>query len=104
MTQAVIIFTSCGSAGEAERIAEALVAERLAACVQMQPVTSIYRWHGAVERAAEVLLHIKTRSGLAPAVEARIRALHSYEVPEVVVVPVSTGSADYLGWIRDETD
>ena len=70
----------------------------------MQPVTSIYRWQGAVERAAEVLLHIKTRSTLAPAVEARIRALHSYEVPEVVVVPVSEGSADYLAWIKSETD
>nr|WP_246152466.1 divalent-cation tolerance protein CutA [Sphingomonas montanisoli] len=98
------MFTSCGSAGEAERLAEALVAERLAACVQMQPVTSIYRWQGAVERAAEVLLHIKTRSSLSAAVEARIRALHSYDVPEVVVVPVSAGSADYLAWIRGETD
>lgn len=101
MTGAVLILTSCGSAKEADRIATALVEEHLAACVQMLPVTSVYRWQGAVERAGEVALHIKTTESRGDAVQARIAALHSYDLPEFIVVPVLGGSTDYLGWIAE---
>ena len=99
----IVIITSCGSLEEAERIAAVLVEERLAACVQIMPATSVYRWQGAVERAPEHVVHIKTRAALADAVETRVKALHSYTLPELVVLPVAGGSADYLGWARSET-
>lgn len=99
----IVIITSCGSLEEAERIASALVEERLAACVQIMPVTSVYRWEGSVERAREHVLHIKTRASRANDVEARVKALHSYQIPELIVLSVAGGSADYLGWARAET-
>ena len=100
----IVIITSGGSAAEADRIGSALVEDRLAACVQIVPVASIYRWRGAVEHAAEHVLHIKTRAELAGGVEARVRALHSYDLPELIVLPVSGGSAEYLAWLRAETE
>ena len=77
-----------------------MVGEKLAACVQLAPIESWYRWQGAVEKAAEVRLEIKTTAALAQAVEQRIRALHSYDVPEIVTVAVTGGSADYLAWVE----
>jgi len=68
----------------------------------MLPVTSVYRWNGAVERAGEIALHIKTLRSRTEAVEKRIAALHSYDLPEFLVVPVLEGSPDYLGWIAEE--
>ncbi len=94
---------TCGSADEAEPIAEALVGRRLAACVQQTPIRSTYRWQGRVERDDEILLLIKTRRALAPAVEEAVRELHSYDVPAITAVPIVAGSHDYLGWIDDET-
>jgi periplasmic divalent cation tolerance protein len=99
----IIVVTSCGSPDEAERIAAALVGERLAACVQILPATSLYRWQGKVERAEEHVLHIKTRAALALAVERRVQALHSYELPEILVLSVAGGSAGYLAWVDAET-
>lgn len=99
----IIVVTSCGSLDEAERIATALVGERLAACVQILPATSLYRWRGKVERAEEHVLHIKTRAALAPAVEQRLQALHSHELPEILILPVTGGSAGYLAWVHAET-
>jgi len=99
----IVMITSCGSVDEADRIASALVEDRLAACVQIVPATSVYRWRGTVERAAEHVLHIKTRAEFADAVEARVRALHSYDLPELIVLPVAGGSAEYLAWVRAET-
>jgi periplasmic divalent cation tolerance protein len=99
----IVVITSCGSAEEADRIAEALVAERLAACVQILPMRSVYRWQGAIERAEEWQLQIKTRAALADRVEARIRALHGYDLPEIIALPVSAGSADYVDWVEAET-
>jgi periplasmic divalent cation tolerance protein len=101
---AVVVLSTAGSRDEAERIAAALVEERLAACVNVvAPITSIYRWRGAVERAEEVLLVVKTRRAHATRVAARIRALHSYEVPEAIVLPIDGGAADYLAWVLEET-
>jgi uncharacterized protein involved in tolerance to divalent cations len=79
------------------------VGERLAACVQLAPIRSRYVWKGAVQRDDEILLLIKTKAALFEAVRARVRALHSYETPEIVMLPVTAGDADYLAWIAAET-
>ncbi len=85
-------------------IARRIVDERLAACVQVGgPVTSTYRWQGAVETAREFLLVAKTRVDHLPELTERVRAMHPYEVPEVTAVPIVGGSGDYLDWIRSET-
>jgi periplasmic divalent cation tolerance protein len=102
MTDAVLIITSTVSRDDAERVAMVLVGEGLAACVQILPATSIYRWEGRVERAEELVLHIKTLAGRAAAVERRICEVHSYAVPEVIVLPITGGSNDYLAWIAAE--
>ena len=88
----------------AARIARALVDERLAACANLVPsVRSIYRWQGAVEDAREVLMVIKTRADRVDALAERLRALHPYDVPELVVLPLAGGLAAYLDWVRAET-
>jgi periplasmic divalent cation tolerance protein len=98
------VLSTAGSTVEAERLADALVAERLAACVNVvAPLRSIYRWRGAVERADEVLLVVKTRRALVGRVSARIAALHSYDVPEVVALPIVAGARPYLAWLAAET-
>lgn len=99
MTECVIITTSLATRDDAHRIAGALIGERLAACVQVTPIESYYRWDGQVEQASELLLTVKTTAACAPATEARIGALHSYALPELLVTPVIGGSAAYLGWI-----
>lgn len=100
MPQAVIAFCTCPDAATAARIADALVGERLAACVSALPgVQSVYRWQGAVERADEVQLLIKTVASRMPALMARIVALHPYELPEVVAVEAAAGLPAYLEWI-----
>ena len=99
----ILIISSCGSRDEAERIATALVEAALAACVQILPATSVYRWKGKVERSEEFVLHIKTRAAHADLVETRIRELHSYELPELLMMTIAGGSEDYLDWMRSET-
>ncbi len=98
-----VLILSTAPAEAAAAIAEALVAERLAACVQCVAVESRYRWRGRVKRAAEHRLEIKTQAALADAAAARLRALHPYDVPELLVLPVPGGGADYLAWIAAET-
>lgn len=100
---AILILTTAPTQEEAARIAETLVTEKLAACVQLSPIESWYRWAGKVEYAAEVRLHIKTSAARAIQVEQRIIALHSYEMPELVRIPIIGGSNDYLSWIGTET-
>ncbi len=99
----IIVQTTTATAEEAERIAEILLAEKLAACVQIVAIRSRYVWKGAVERADEQLLLIKTGEALFEPVQARIRAAHSYETPEIVAVPVSAGDAYYLAWVSEVT-
>ncbi len=94
-----VILTTTGSAAEADALAEGLVAQGLAACVQLLPVRSVYRWEGAVQRDTETLLLVKTRSDAFEAVAAYLRAHHRYSVPEIIQLPITAGSADYLGWI-----
>lgn len=97
------VTASIPSQNEAARIATALVEQRLAACVQMLgPVHSTYRWQGAVERAEEWLCVIKTTRASYPAIEAAVRALHSYECPEIIATPITHGSEAYLSWLADQ--
>ena len=103
--QASIVFSTAGSPEEAARISRELVERRLAACVSRLPgLTSIYRWQGAIEEAAEVLLIIKTSAQKLPALETALHELHSYEVPEFVVLQVAAGSRAYLDWIFAAVD
>lgn len=103
-----VVLVTCGSLAEAERIAEAVVTERLAACVNVlgggSPVRSFYVWEGALQRDEEILLIMKTREAAVPTLEARIKALHGYSTPEFIVVPVMAGSSEYLGWVVQNTD
>ncbi len=100
----LIILCTCPDPATAERIAETVVGERLAACVNIVPgLTSIYRWEGQMQRDSELLLLIKTRQAVYPLLEARIRELHPYQVPEIVALSIRTGSAAYLDWIADHT-
>ena len=101
----LLIYCTCPDQALAERIAEALVADRLAACVNIVPgITSIYRWQGEVQHDSELLLLIKTHSECYPALEARIRELHSYELPEIIAVPIQRGSESYLAWLDASVD
>jgi len=102
MTDFQIVLSTCADREQAERIAYRLVEQQLAACVNILPgVQSIYRWQGNVESAGEVLMVIKTSADLVPEVELTIAGLHSYKVPEVLVLPVFGGSHAYLAWLRD---
>jgi periplasmic divalent cation tolerance protein len=87
-----------------ERIAEDLVSRQLAACVNLVPgLTSVYRWKGKLDKQTECLLLIKTEASRFEAVEKRIKALHPYEVPEIVAVPITAGSSEYLKWLTEST-
>ena len=100
----VVVLVTTADAEEGARLGRALVEERLAACANVVgPIRSIYRWQGAVEDAAEHLVLLKARRADVAALEARVRALHSYDVPEVIALPVTTGSAPYLAWLADCT-
>jgi periplasmic divalent cation tolerance protein len=103
VTDTVIVLTALGAPRDAERIARALVDERLAACVNVVPgVVSIYRWKGAVEQETELLLVIKTVAERVDALKARLLELHPYELPEVVVIPIGGGHGAYLEWIAQQ--
>lgn len=98
---AVIVLTTLGAASDAAAFARVLVNDRLAACVNvLPPMTSVYRWKGAIEEDREQQLVIKTTSGRVPAIEARFRELHPYELPEFVILEADA-SAAYLAWLRD---
>jgi periplasmic divalent cation tolerance protein len=105
MERAVFVYTTWPSAVEAEQAGRALVERRLAACVNILPrMISHYRWQGAVERAEEAVMIIKTRASLAPEVEDAVKALHSYSTPAILVLPVETVEKTYLAWMLAETD
>ena len=100
MTDKVVVFVTCGSAEEAGKIARALVEERLAACVSISaPIRSLYRWEGKLCDDQEVLLVIKTARALFDRVRRAVEKLHSYQVPEVICLPVIDGSPNYLNWL-----
>lgn len=101
MTECVMVWTTLSVEDDVREFAEALVAERLAACVGVQPpMESFYNWKDHVERDRERQIVIKTTAARLPELEARFRELHPYELPELLVTPVVGGSADYLEWVR----
>jgi periplasmic divalent cation tolerance protein len=98
------VVTTTASREEAQTIAHTLVEKKLAACVQIVgPVTSIYRWQGKIESATEWQCWMKTRQSKYPTLEKAIRKLHSYEVPEILAMPITAGSEKYLRWLGEET-
>jgi periplasmic divalent cation tolerance protein len=102
---ALVVLVTAGSTEVAGRLARALVGERLAACVNVVPeIRSIYRWKGEIADETECLLVIKSRRSRFAELEARIRALHPYEVPEILALEPAIGSAPYLRWLIEETD
>ena len=104
MQEFIVVYVTAGSSTEGERLARALVEERLAACVnRIAPVHSFYRWEGKLEQSEEQLLIIKTQRRLFAALEKRVRELHSYAVPEIVALPIIDGSQDYLRWLSEQT-
>ena len=105
MTGYVSVYMTAGSDEEADRIAATLVDERLAACVNiLGMIRSVYRWQDRIERDAEVALIAKTRADLFERLSARVKAIHSYDVPCIVAWPIQAGEAAYLSWIDGEVD
>jgi len=98
-----IVLSTCGSRKEAEKIARDLIERRLAACANIMPVSSYYRWKGKINAGREYLIIAKTRSEVFARLKSRILALHSYELPEIVSLKISNGSKEYLSWIEKET-
>ncbi len=104
MSNKIIVFCTVPSASEAKSLAQTLVGEQLAACATLLPaVQSVYRWQGVVEEAEENLLMIKTTEARWEAIRQRILELHSYDVPEILAVPVMAGLLAYLEWIDSST-
>ena len=103
MTNKIVVLVTCGSAREARKIARALVERRIAACANIlsSPVQSVYRWKGRVESAKEFLLIIKTTKARFPKLKAEVKRLHSYDVHEIIALPIAAGSSDYLDWISE---
>lgn len=99
-----VILTTAGSQEEADKLAASLVENKLAACVQITPITSYYSWKGKVNKDPEFLLLIKTRDDLYAKVEAHLSQNHSYEVPEIVQLPINQGLEGYLSWVMESTD
>ncbi|HKO95396.1 MAG TPA: divalent-cation tolerance protein CutA [Pyrinomonadaceae bacterium] len=104
-SSAIAVFITTANKEEAGRLAEMLVEERLSACVQILPeIESIYRWQGKTERQQEVLMIAKTTSARFNALEQRVLAMHSYETPEIVAIPLTDGSESYLNWLRENVE
>jgi periplasmic divalent cation tolerance protein len=104
MDRAVMLYTTFPSLVEAEKAGTALVEDQLAACVNILPsMISHYRWQGAVERAEEAVMLIKTRASLAEAVRGAVKASHAYETPAILVLPIESVDETYFAWIMDST-
>jgi periplasmic divalent cation tolerance protein len=98
----LVVFVTAASSDEAATIARALVEEHLAACVNVVPgIRSFFWWEGRLQEANETLLVMKTHRERYGALEARVRSLHSYSVPEILALPVESGSPDYVAWVRE---
>jgi len=103
-TDYLVVLITTSSCEEGRKIADALVTQRKAACVNIVPgVRSLFRWKGKMEEAEESLLLVKTRAALFPEVASLVRSMHSYEVPEIIALPVVQGDAAYLTWVGEET-
>ncbi|MCA9216125.1 MAG: divalent-cation tolerance protein CutA [Planctomycetales bacterium] len=103
MSDYCVVLTTFGDEANGEQIIDALISQRLAACIQVMPIQSYYRWDGKVNCDAEKLVVIKTTKALYEKVQDTITANHAYETPQVVQVPITDGLPAYLDWISDET-
>ena len=104
MEEYVLVYVTASNKEEAKKIGEALVKERLAACVNIYPeIESIYWWQGKVEESGEAALILKTRRSLVPKVIERVKQLHSYTAPCIIALPIVEGYEDFLKWIESET-
>ncbi len=102
-SEPIVVLMTAANREEANQIAEMLVSARLAACVQILPeIESVYRWQGEVKREKEILLLAKSVASRFAEVESKVRALHSYETPEIIAVPITDSSAPYLEWLIAE--
>jgi periplasmic divalent cation tolerance protein len=105
MSDPIVVLVTCGSEDEALKIANALVEEHLAACVNLvAPIRSIYRWEGKIWDEKEWLLIIKTQKDRFEELEKKVKSLHSYSVPEIISLPIVEGSLAYLDWIKENTE
>lgn len=103
MTDKIVVINTCGSAEEAETLARTLIDQRLAACVTViSPAKSFYRWNGAVTNSVEWLLLIKTSRPLFARLQTLLQSSHTYEVPEIIALPIVEGSSNYLSWLDSE--
>ena len=98
-----LIYITTKDEDEAKKIGKTLVEEKLAACVNTHPIKSIYRWEGEIQEEGEVAMLVKTKAQLADKVIARVKELHSYEVPCIVSLPIEKGNPDFLEWIKKST-
>jgi len=104
MTDYILVCVTTSSPAEAEQIAHALVAQQLAACGNIIPdIRSIFRWQQAIETAPEALLILKSRASLFPALATAVKRLHSYDVPEIIALPMLAGAESYLAWLAEST-
>jgi periplasmic divalent cation tolerance protein len=104
MTGYIVVYVTAPAEEEAEKIARALVENKLAACANIvKNMRSIYRWQGKIEDEAEVLMIVKTRKEHFAHIREMVKQLHSYSVPEIIALPIVEGSEDYLAWMREET-
>lgn len=104
MSDPIVVLVTCGSEEEALKIANALVEDRLAACVNLvAPIRSVYRWEGKIWDEKEWLLIIKTQKHRFEELEKKVKSLHSYSVPEIISLSITEGSSAYLRWIRENT-
>jgi periplasmic divalent cation tolerance protein len=100
-----LVLSTCGDTNTAQTIAQQLVESKLAACVNILPgITSVYAWQGKIESDREILLLIKTRAECLPEVQKMIQRLHSYELPEIIDVPITGGLTEYLNWITQSVE
>jgi periplasmic divalent cation tolerance protein len=105
MGESIVVLITCGSEEEAAKIANSLVEERLAACVNIiSPVRSTYRWEGKIWDEREWMLIIKTQKRRFEELEKKVKSLHSYSVPEIIALPIVEGSASYLKWLEENTE
>jgi periplasmic divalent cation tolerance protein len=104
MRDGIVVLITASNKDEAAMIGATLVNERLAACVNIVPeIRALFFWEGKTQDAQETLLIVKSRLPLMEKIVSRVKALHSYSVPEVIALPIVAGSADYLGWLREST-
>ncbi len=98
-----VVITTCGNREEAEKLADLIIENQLAACVQLSSITSYYTWDGQMNKDSEIRILIKTRTQLYDELEKFIKENHSYDVPEIIEIPIQSGSKEYLSWIDEVT-